>query len=222
MVSGFRDKKEAEDMRRKKKRGNGILLFFMIISVSLIVVLVCMLLLKLRDSRKEPVYVSVSMSEEAAARAYVWLNQIEDMPLSYTEIKEMMGDIRLELVLTPAGEKGKYTQALAEDTFADCQEKAQNGLEKAYREVARYRFLAAGKEEEISDDMLDDMMQEAYGVSVSEYLSFCDVQLMPTLEELTEMYSGEVTNEYGQKNNSLFVDFRIDDTGDSPLYAGSQ
>ncbi len=187
-----RNRKKAKK-RGAKRYGRGILLFCIMISVILAVILGCMLFMKSKNS--EPDYEYVSMSEEAAARAYIWLNQIEDMPLSYTQIKEMMGDIRLKLVLTPTGEKGKYMRTLADGTFADCQEKAENGLEKAYREVAGYRFLAAGYEGEISGDMLDDMMREEYGVSVAEYLSFCDVQLMPTLEELTEMYSGEVTDE---------------------------
>ncbi len=181
--------KETKKKRRRKKRGNSILLFCIMTVITVVVILGLLIFLKIKYSK--PFYEYVSMSEEAAARAYIWLNQMEDMPLSYEEIKEMMGDIRLELILTPTGEKGRYMRALADGTFEDCQEKAQAGLEKAYREVAGYRFFAAGYE----GDILDDMMQEVYGVSVSEYLSYCKVQLIPTLVELTEMYSGEVTNE---------------------------
>ncbi len=179
-------------MKKAKKFRNGILLFIILLSVAFAIILGAMLIWDFINSKKEPIYEYASMSEEASARAYVWLNQIEDMPLSYTEIKEMMGDIQLELVLTPAEEKGKYMRALSDNTFAVCRKKANDGLEKAYREVARYRLLSAGYEGEISDDMLDTMMREAYGISVAEYLSYCNVQLMPTLEELTEMYSGEV------------------------------
>ncbi len=182
-------------MQKAQKRRSSILPVFIIISAALVVILGLILFLKSMKSKTESVYRYVSMSEEAAARAYIWLNQIEDMPLSYTEIKEMMGNIRLTVVLTPAGEKGRYIQTLAEDTFADCEKRAQDGLEKAYREAVRYRLLDAGYEGVITDDMLDDMMREAYGVSVSEYLSFCEVQLLPALEELTEMYSGEVADE---------------------------
>jgi len=187
--------KKTRKKSKTKKYGSGILLFLIVIIFIALAVTLGYMLLSEYNRKKQPIYEYVSMSEEAAARAYVWLNQIEDMPLSYAEIKEMMRDIQLTLVLTPTGEKGKYTRELAEDSFVFCQKQAGIGLEKAYREVARYRLLAAGYEGEISDDMLDDMMREAYGVSVSEYLSFCDVQLMSTLEELTEMYSGEVTNE---------------------------
>jgi len=179
-------------MKKAKKLRSGILLFIMMISLALAIILAAVLIWDYINSQKEPIYKYASMSEEASARAYIWLNQIEDMPLSYTEIKEMMGDIQLELVLTPTEEKGKYMQALSDNTFAVCQKKAKDGLEKAYREVARHRLLAAGYEGEISDDMLDSLMREAYGISVAEYLSYCNVQLMPALEELTGMYSGEV------------------------------
>ncbi len=179
----------------RTKRYENILLLFVVIAVTFALFFGFLLLLEVRETPNEPVYESVSMSEEAAARAYVWLSQIEDMPFSYTEIRKMMGDIQLQLVLTPAGEKGKYVRTLADGTFADCQEKARAGLEKAYRGVVRYRILASGYEGELLDDRLDDLMREAYGVSVSEYLSYCNVQLTPTLEELTEMYSGEVADE---------------------------
>lgn len=161
----------------------------------IIAALVALLFWELREDKKEPVYKYASVSEEAAARAYVWLNQIEDMHLSYGDVRKMMGDIRLELILTPGREDGMYMQTLAEGTLADCESRAQNGLERAYREVVRHRLADAGYEGEISDAMLDDLMREAYGVSVSEYLASCQVQLLPTTEELTEMYIGEVANE---------------------------
>lgn len=188
-----RKKKRARQQTGVVKYGRILLLFCIMVFVSFAVILGAMAFLKAKEP--EPVYEYVSMSEEAAARAYIWLSQIEDMPLSYTEIKEMMGDIQLTLVLTPTEEKGKYMRTLAEGTAADCEKKAADGLERAYREVVRYRFLADGYEGECSDDMLDDKMREAYGVSVSEYLSCCEVQLLPALEELTGLYAGEVTDE---------------------------
>lgn len=182
-------------MRRSRRKSRIGLIVVMAAAFVIIAALVVLLFLELREDKKEPIHKYASVTEEAAARAYVWLNQIEDMHLSYGDVRKMMGDIRLELILTPGKEDGKYMQALAEGTLTDCQSRAQNGLEKAYREVVRHRLADAGYEGEISDTVLDDLMREAYGVSVSEYLASCHVQLLPTPEELTEMYVGEVENE---------------------------
>lgn len=182
-------------MRRTVKSRINIGTAISALFVGLIAVMAILLILKALSVKSEPVYRSVSMSEEASARAYIWLNEIDDMPLSYTDIKGMMGDIQLKLVLTPTGEKGKYMQTLAEGTFGDCEGRARAGLEKAYREVLKHRFLAAGYEGEMSETLADDMMREAYGISISEYLESCEVQLLPTLEELTGMYSGEAAYE---------------------------
>lgn len=183
-------------LRKKAKHANTILvLSVLLMSITLSAVLVCMLAWKVRSSQKEPLYEYVSMSEEAAARAYIWLNQIEDMPLTYTEIKQMMGDIHLTLVLNPTEEKGKYARTLADGTVSDCQNRAWNGLEEAYREVVRYRLMADGQKESISDEEMDELMREAYGVSVAEYLASCEVQLLPAIEELTEAYLREAVYE---------------------------
>lgn len=177
------------------KRSKAWLAVILAISFLFAAILGFMIFLSSRASKKEPIYQYASMSEEAAARAYIWLNQMEDMALSYEEIKERMGEISLKIVLTPGEEKNTYVQSLDGDTYTECMKQAQNGLAASFRDAVRQRFSDAGYEGEISDEMLDEMMQEEYGVSVSEYLALCEVQLLPDLEELTETYSGEVTYE---------------------------
>lgn len=189
-----------ERRKRKRKRGQKstnviAVLLVLLLSLTLSAILVAVLAWKVQESKREPLYETVSMSEEAAAHAYLWLSQIEDMPLSYAEIKQLMGEIHLTLVLTPTEEKGRYTRTLAQGSVADCQNRAQAGLKEAYREVVRYRCQAAGYEEELTDAMLEALMQETYGISVSEYLASCKVQLLPTQEELEKTYQGEVAYE---------------------------
>lgn len=144
---------------------------------------------------KEPVYKYVSMSDEAAARAFVWLNEIEDNELTFEQVKECMGDFNLELVLVPTEEKGVYTRSLAEGAYDYVYSQSKVGFEKAYKIVVKNRLQAAGFEGECTDETVEELMQKTYGVSVEEYLEGCDVKLIPTREELEEEYSGEVTNE---------------------------
>lgn len=157
---------------------------------------VCVALFVLGNKKaQEPVTKYVSVSEEASAKAYVWLAQIEDMSLEYEDVQGIMGEMKLEVVLTPTEQKGIYTQAPVEASYKECVNKAKAGLERAYLEVLKSRLLAAGFEGNCEKADMDKMMQEAYGVSVSEYLEQCDVSLLPEFTTIQEKYSGEVSNE---------------------------
>ena len=46
------------------------------------------------------------MTEEITAKAYVWLEQIQDMKLSYPEVRDVVGDVEIQIqrVKKPDGE----------------------------------------------------------------------------------------------------------------------
>lgn len=144
---------------------------------------------------KEPKFEYVSLSEEAAARAYVWLSKIEDNEVDFDEVKGCMGDFNLELVMMPTEEKGIYHRNLADGSYEYAASQAKIGMEKAYKMVVRNRLLAAGFEGECTDEEIENLMQKTFGVSVEEYLDSREIELLPTEEELIEKYAGEVSNE---------------------------
>lgn len=144
---------------------------------------------------KEPKYEYVSLSEEAAARAYVWINKIEDNGVDFDEVKECMGEFNLELVLMPTEEKGVYQRNLADGSYEYAVSQAKVGMEKAYRIAVKNRLMAAGFEGECTDEYVENLMQKTFGVGVSDYLEGCEIELLPTEDELIEKYAGEVSNE---------------------------
>lgn len=144
---------------------------------------------------KEPKFEYVSLDEEAAARAYVWISDIEDNGVSFDEVKECMGEFNLELVLMPTEEKGVYQRSLADGSYEYALSQATVGMEKVYKKVVRNRLLDAGFEGQCTDEEIDELMQRTFGVSVEEYLKGEEIELLPTLDELNEKYAGEVSNE---------------------------
>lgn len=144
---------------------------------------------------KEPKFEYVSLSDEAAARAYVWLSKIEDNGIDFDEVKVCMGDFNLELVLMPTEEKGVYQRSLSAGSYDYALSQAKAGMEKAYRIVVRNRLLEAGFEGECTDEEIEALMKKTFGVSIEEYLSGENIVLLPTEEELTKKYAGEVSNE---------------------------
>lgn len=132
----------------------------------------------------EPSYGYISMTEEASARAYVWLNKIDDIDLSYETVKECMGEINLEYVKCPAEVKGEYTYELSEKTYEQCLNSANEGLIRAYYEAIKNRIKISGYEGEINNELVDRLMNETFSLSVPEYINKHEIKLLPDKNEI--------------------------------------
>lgn len=179
--------------RRRRRRRLSALVPVLFILVIALMVIVGMLIYTRAKEAKEPKYKYISMTEEAAARAYVWLSEIENSNITYDEIKELMGDFNMEVVETPTGQKGVYVRSIADGSYDYCLSQAKTGLERAYRKAVINRIMAAGGiEGEVTDATVEELMMEVYGLSVSEYLDGQNVDIFPDINELNQKYSGEV------------------------------
>lgn len=185
--------------KRRKLRILSVLTPILTIAVIALCLIIGMLFYKQYKESKEIKYEYVSMTEEAAARAYVWLNDIENNELSYDEIKDCMGQFNLELVLTPSKTKGEYDRAIAENAYEYCVSQAEEGLEKAYKKAVINRLIAADYELDHNsiptDETVESLMKDTFGISVSEYLKKMNVKLLPSNDELNSMFTGVVKDE---------------------------
>jgi len=176
-------------VRKKKSKAPVVFLIFVIIV--LLGILTAGLVFYLK-SLKEPKYEKVSLTEEVSAKAYVWLSNIEDMEVSFDEIRDAMGDISLDLVLTPTGERHMYSQEIIEGSYNECCIKADEGLKKAYALVLSNRLKKEGYLEEVDVNKAEELMKEAYGISLMEYFEKEEIELMPSEEDLKLKYNCEV------------------------------
>lgn len=180
---------------KKSNRRKSVLIWVLIILLIAIAAATGYLGYTQYKKSKEPVNLYYSMTEEASARAYVWLSKIDDMNLSYDDVKECMGDFNLEVIKTPTDQKGVYSLSLAEKAYEYCENQAEVGLEKAYKKVVSDRITSSGYEGTITDDTVENLMMDTFGLSVSDYLKECNITLLPSEEEIIAKYSGEIEDE---------------------------
>lgn len=156
-----------------------------------------------KKNYKDPSYEYISMTEEASARAYVWLSKIEDTDLSYEDVKLCMGTFNLEVIKKPAEVKGEYAYELADGSYEYCVSQAKVGFEKAYYMAVQRRIANSNYEGDITDELVDKLMNDTFGISVSEYIARQDIKLIPDLYEIDvkriiekkDSEEKEVTNE---------------------------
>lgn len=181
-------------LKRKNRRKTVFIVFLTIVIIILGLAMAGILIKQYKESTK-PVYEYVSMTEEASARAYVWLCKIEDTDLSYDDVKSCMGDFNLEVIKTPLKEKGKYERKLADGAYEYLVSQSEAGLESAYYFAIMRRIRNSGYEGDINEELVNRLMDETFGMSVTEYLDQCNISLLPSEQELREKYEGEVSSE---------------------------
>lgn len=184
-------------IRRLKRKNRVKSMWIMILLIVILILLVFIGIngyKQYKKTYKEPSYQYISMSEEASARAYVWLSKIKDTELSYDEVKQCMGEFNLEIVKTPTDVKGEYTYELADGAYEYCLNQAKVGLERAYKLAVIKRIKSTMYSDSVTDATVEELMMKTFGMSVSEYLEECDIDLLPEENEI-ELNKVEVHDE---------------------------
>ena len=189
-------------LKRKNRRKNIWICILIFIILLLIAAFGIAYARYYKQTYKEPSMEYISMTEEASARAYVWLSKIEDTDLSYEDVKDCMGSFNLEVVKKPTDVKGEYTYELEESSYDQCLNQAKTGLEKAYKMAVLRRVSAEGYTENLSDGLVEQLMSETFGMSVSQYLNECNIKLLPEKDEINvnSLLKADLTEEQNEKN----------------------
>lgn len=181
----------------RRKRTNPLVwkILVALLAVTLVAGIVAVHVLAFRNRGRGPEKEqTVSVTEEVTARAYVWLQQIEDTELSYPEVRETIGDLEIQLEKDQKN-PGDSAEALVLSSYEEAKQKAMQGMEKLFCRVLTERLQKSGYEGSCEPAELDRMMQDAYGVTVSEYIRQCEIPLLPTTEELQKRLEQEVAHE---------------------------
>lgn len=174
---------------RKKNKSKNIWIVILVLIILFLIGAICFSYARYyKKNYIDPSYQYISMTEEASARAFVWLSKIEDTGLSYEDVKNCMGSFNLEIIKKPAKVKGEYTYEMAEGSYEYCTGQAKAGFEKAYYEAVKRRIIDSGYEGTVTDELVDRLMTDTFGMSVEQYIGECNVSILPEKSEIDEEY----------------------------------
>lgn len=189
------DVKPEEQQNKKpvRRRHNGAILLILLLLLGLVGGLYFYQNEKAKQSAPQSFY--VELTEEVTAKAYVWLAQIQNMPFTYEQLRELFGEVNLEITQTPTENKGVYENWIAEGSYERCVQQVNKSFLEIYRQVLSGRLQEAGYTGEVTEDALNQMMLEAYNLEVETYLEEYGPEILPSMEECAKRYAGEVTYE---------------------------
>lgn len=140
----------------------------------------------------------LDMTEQAAATAFGWLQDIEAVPVSLEEMDSYMQDLTVQVNLTfeqTGRNQGTFQCNVLPESYEACRQAAYEAFAAAFRESVAERLKMAGYTGSTDEDAVEALVAESFGMSAVDYLMTCAPALLPSLEELQGRYDGSGTYE---------------------------
>ena len=99
--------------------------------------------------------------------------------------------------------QGTFQCSVLQESYDTCNQAAYEAFAAAFRELLTQRLYMAGYA--MSEEAVEALVAEAFGMSTVSYLKICGPELLPSLEALQTQYEGSGT--YQTANGILIRQF---------------
>lgn len=140
----------------------------------------------------------LDMTERAAVTALDWLQEIEGVSVSLEDMESYMQGLTMQVNLAveqSARFKGTFHCHILPDSYEACNQAAYEAFAMSFRELLGERLRMSGYEGDTSQEAVEALVTETFGMSTVSYLMTCAPALLPSLEELQNQYDGSGTYE---------------------------
>ena len=138
----------------------------------------------------------LNMTEQAAAKAFSWLQDIEGVSVTLEELGGYMQDLTVQVNLTfeqTARSEGTFHCNVLPESYDACNQAAYEAFAAAFRRLTAERLRMAGYGGDTDEEAVEALVLETFGMSTVSYLMSCGPALLPSLEELQSQYDGNGT-----------------------------
>ena len=140
----------------------------------------------------------LDLTEQAAVTAFIWLQDIEAVPVSLEDVESCMQKLTIQIDLNleaTSDSEGAFRCGILPESYTVCEQTAYEAFAEAFRELLAERLRMAGYTGGMDEEDLEDLVTETFGMSTVSYLMTCGPALLPSLEDLQAQYDGNGTYE---------------------------
>ncbi|MCH5271956.1 MAG: hypothetical protein J1E83_14650 [Lachnospiraceae bacterium] len=140
----------------------------------------------------------LNLTEQAAATAFIWLQDIEGVSVSFQDVESGMQKLTVQVVLNleaTTGSEGAFHCSILPESYNMCEQAAYEAFAAIFRELLAERLRMAGYTGDTDKDDLEALVTETFGMSTVSYLMTYGPALLPSLEDLQARYEGSGTYE---------------------------
>lgn len=188
-----------------KSTKNAILLLLILILSISTVVLACLYFFRSDQGTLSGEWTAeLDLTQQAAVKAYLWLQDIEAVSVSLEDVESHMGKLTVQIGLDLEAAKdleGAFRCSIRPESYDACEQAAYEAFAAVFRELLKERLRLAGYEGGTDEEDLEALVTETFGLSTVSYLMTCGPALLPSLEDLRSQYDGSGT--YGAAEGIL-------------------
>ncbi|MCM1252700.1 MAG: hypothetical protein NC321_07745 [Clostridium sp.] len=135
----------------------------------------------------------LNMTEQAAAAAFSWLQDIEGVSVSLEDMESDMQDLTIIVNVTfeqTQRSQGTFQCSVLPESYADCRQAAYEAFAAAFRNLLVKRLQMAGYTGSMDEEAIEALVNETFGMPTASYLMDYGPALLPSLEDLQAGYDG--------------------------------
>ena len=188
----------AEDIDIMKKDKKNIILLLLILSLSISTAVLAYLHFFKSDgmSLSGEWTAELDLTEQAAVKAFIWLQDIEAVSVSLEDVESCMGKLTIQVDLNleeTSDFEGTFRCGILPESYNVCEQAAYEAFAEVFRELLAERLSMAGYAGGTDKEDLEVLVNETFGMSTVSYLMTCEPTLLPSLEDLQTQYDGSGT-----------------------------
>lgn len=194
---------ENKNRKRRRRRSGGIIIYTCILLVAFfaffIVYYICKMNCLTGSWSRE-----LDITSEVLSKASIWLSDIEGADIDVDMLKEPIGKltIRLNLDMERSGlGSGTYNIRIDQDSYDLCKDKSYEMLSAYLEMIIAKRLKLVDYADNISAEDAHMIVEEVLGQEMNSYLKEKGVCVIPSLDDLIELYEDEGT--YKNTLNSI-------------------
>lgn len=140
----------------------------------------------------------LDLTEQAAVTAYIWLQDIDAVPVSLKDVETCMQKLTIQVSLNLEATtefEGAFLCSIQPENYNVCEQAAYEAFAEIFRGLLAERLRMAGYTGGTDKEDIEDLVIETFGMSTVSYLMACGPALLPSLEDLQAQYDGSGTYE---------------------------
>ena len=138
----------------------------------------------------------LDLTEQAAVKAFVWLQDIEAVPVTLEDVESCMGRLTVQIDLnfeTTTDAQGVFQCGVLPESYGMCEQDAYEAFAEVFSELLKERLRMAGYTGGTGKEDMESLVTETFGMPTVTYLTTYGPALLPSLEELQMQYDGSGT-----------------------------
>ena len=140
----------------------------------------------------------LDLTEQAAVAAFIWLQDIEAVSVSFKDVESGMQKLSIQVNLdleASTDSEGIFRCGILPESYNVCEQAAYEAFAESFRELLAERLRMAGYTGGTDKEDLEALVTETFGMSTVSYLTTYGPALLPSLEDLQAQYDGSGTYE---------------------------